>query len=754
MYHINIENIYSATEFFLQMKISNTYRQSCLKVSYHRWKVFFMATLLTGKITKILSREKHGRCRFSFTCAAGDLPRNEWNEITCDYFFSRCYINLPVKISGNLHAQIFVADSVEPYYTSDNELADFLSSSCPGVGTKIANAIANYYHASLYNYNSHSMLQSLSEEKEQIFSDLKRKPSMAKLSAIAEAITFDRPGFDELENFLYPLNVSVECATEIYNKHGVDSISIITDHPYQMGTRFHLSMYAMEKIAKSAGISPFSKERVVGLVYSCVSSCISSGNTYMHYTDLLGIVQSLSLKYAYQCLIPEIVISDSLLEHKYFFYKDGLVTFPYIRNAEIHVASVLKSLNVHGGLPAINKEQICEIEQALGITYSTEQIQAFKLLETSGVKILTGGPGTGKTTLMNGLLRAFIMNSPGKSFALCAPTARAAKRLSEATGYDAETIHRTIGFNPFDTAIPVRYDQYHPLPYDVIIVDEASMIDIILFRMLIDAVKPGAILIVSGDIHQLPSVSPGNVLHDLIACGRFECVSLKTVYRQSGDSSIISNATRILNQQFPISAPDFHLCQVSAPEDGFQILSKFVLRSHDPDNPFSFQLIQPSYKGVCGINAINSFMQIHLHANENCRINGTPLPGDKAIFSRTDRDHGYMNGEIVVIKDITDSGIVVSDGVSLSTYPKTVLKDMQLAFSYSIHRAQGCENDIIVIYLPENTSKTLLTNSLLYTAVTRAKKEVYIIYENNALSGAIHNTESVMRNSYLEKALQ
>ena len=382
------------------------------------------------------------------------------------------------------------------------------------------------------------------------------------------------------------------------------------------------------------------------------------------------------------------------------------------------------------------------------------------MFDSSGVKILTGGPGTGKSTVIDGLLQYYRQMFPGNSVALCAPTGAAAKKLREVTKGDARTIHKLLDVKPFGKDDMQYKDEYDQLPYDLIIVDESSMIDIELFMMLSSGVKSGALVLFVGDEDQLSSVGPGNVLHDMIDSGYIPSCQLRKVYRQKGDSSIVENSIRMREGNINLVQDDsFEIIRVSnqieLEEKAIEIIQRESKGHRKQDMKVYSPVRNPKYI------VSTYFMNKRLHdlfglkGEKQVVYDGTTFTvGDPIIMVNNNYALGYLNGDEGIVSDIVEeeNGMMVmmltmSDGTFHEISGK-YMSDVELAYAITVHKSQGAECDTAIVLLPA-TPRNMLERSLIYVGATRAKRKNIIITENDALERAIENTQKKNRFSGL-----
>jgi exodeoxyribonuclease V alpha subunit len=573
----------------------------------------------------------------------------------------------------------------------------------------------------------------------------------------------------EIMIFLQGHGVSAGYSAKIYKQYGNRSIEVVKENPYRLARDIHgIGFITADKIAQNVGIDPNSLIRAkAGAIY-VLYELTEEGHVYYPETALIhkakeilkvdeGIITKaiMELQMEKEVFLEEINVKEN---HK------GLYLAPFYV-AETGIAQRLMALKESpSNIRPIKPEKAIEwVQQKLNIQLAEKQREAVLLAASSKVLIITGGPGTGKTTIITAILRIFQQLK--LKILLAAPTGRAAKRMSEATGWEAKTIHRLLEYSSHKGGF--KKDQDDPLEADVVIIDEASMIDTLLMYHLLKAIPPQAHLILVGDVDQLPSVGPGNVLKDIIDSGVFTAVRLKEIFRQAQESMIIVNAHKVNQGDFPFlkdpekrEPSDFYFIQEEDPE---KILGQVItLCAERIPNRFGFhpikdiQVLTPMHKGVIGAINLNIELQKTLNFNQQGITHGsrTFKLGDKVMQTVNNYDKEVFNGDIGWVSKIDQENretTIDFDG-RLIAYDYSDLDEVVLAYAISVHKSQGSEYPAVVI--PVTTQHyMLLQRNLIYTGITRARKLVVLIGTKKALAIAIRNNKPQLRFTHLSGRL-
>ncbi|MCI8692076.1 MAG: ATP-dependent RecD-like DNA helicase [Lachnospiraceae bacterium] len=570
--------------------------------------------------------------------------------------------------------------------------------------------------------------------------------------------------------FLQQHDVSTAFAARIYKQYGNDSIRKMRENPFQMADDiWGIGFRTADRIAVKLG---FGKEAYVrlrsGIMYT-LSELADEGHVYAETEQLIE--KASALLEAEDCSI--VMTMDQMLKNRDLIQEGEAVYLPPFYYAELGVANKLTRL---AGQPAGDRlwtrlekarretgnaklsVDIGRIEQSVKMKYDEIQADAIRRAAMAKVMVLTGGPGTGKTTTTQGIIAAY--RAYGLRILLAAPTGRAAKRMTEATGLEAKTIHRLLECKP-----PEGYgkNEENPLEGDVLIVDECSMIDIVLMNSLLKAIPESMRLILVGDTDQLPSVGAGNVLRDVIDSGRFPVIRLTRIFRQAQESRIIMSAHRINEGKMPDLSngrdTDFFFLEEEEAEAAAARIVDLVknkLPRYYKTDPSMIQVLTPMQRGAAGAANLNLILQEALNpAGEGLRRSGYIFrPGDKVMQIKNNYDKEVFNGDIGTIEsvDMQERRLRVNFDGRRTEYDATELDELVHAYATTIHKAQGSEYPIVVMPVLMNHF-VMLQRNLIYTGITRAKKILVMVGTRKALSYAIRNVTVTRRNTLLKERL-
>ncbi|HYE35653.1 ATP-dependent RecD-like DNA helicase [Methylocaldum sp.] len=566
--------------------------------------------------------------------------------------------------------------------------------------------------------------------------------------------------------FLQSHGVGTSRAVRIYKTYGDEAILKVTENPYRLALDIHgIGFKTADALAQRLGIPADSLMRAQAGIRHVLQQWSEQGHCAAYRDQLVEIAGPLlaireeTIREAIDAELEDgQLIGDAVGDRKALYLTS-------LHRAESGCAKQLQRL-LEGPTPwgEIDTDKaIAWVEEKTGLTLSDSQRAAVQVVAKSKVAIITGGPGVGKTTLVNSLLKIF--RAKKARVLLCAPTGRAAKRLTESTGLEAKTVHRLLEFDPKEFRFK-RNDE-NPLDTDLLVIDEASMMDIVLMNQLLKAIPTAAGFLIVGDVDQLPSVGPGAVLADLIASGVIPTVRLTEIFRQAQTSKIIVNAHRINQGQRPIKTPlgdtsDFYVIEADTPEELFDTLIEVVTiripKKFHLDPIEDVQVLTPMNRGGLGVRALNVELQQRLNGRSEpklTRFGSIFAPGDKVMQRVNNYDKEVFNGDIgkILRIDLEESQVIVDyDGRNVP-YEFGELDEVALAYAASIHKAQGSEYPAVVIPLALQ-HYTLLERNLLYTGVTRGKQLVVLIAQPKALALAVRRQTSARRLTNLAVRLQ
>lgn len=579
--------------------------------------------------------------------------------------------------------------------------------------------------------------------------------------------------------FLQQFGITMNLAVKIYNKYGQEVYGILKENPYRLADDIEgVGFRTADDIAAKAGIRTDSDFRVrSGILYTLLQAS-GEGHTFLPQeeltaktSELLGIDKD----------IIEKNYMDLSIERKIIMKQSGEQTQIYSASfyyMEANTATMLRELDIAYDVADAEIEQrIHNIEKQTGMQLDEHQVQAVKEAVRNGLLVITGGPGTGKTTTINTIIRYFEME--GMDIFLAAPTGRAAKRMSETTGFEARTIHRMLELNGgMEGSAGFERNETNPLETDLVIIDEMSMVDITLMNSLLKAIAPGTRLILVGDINQLPSVGPGSVLKDIIQSEAFNVVMLTKIFRQASTSDIIVNAHKI-NRGEEVSldnkSMDFFFLKRYEADIIINVVLQLVkqkLPKFVDATPYDIQVLTPMRKGLLGVERLNGILQQYLNPPDQSKRekeHGDMVfrEGDKVMQTKNnyqleweictkfgltvDKGMGIFNGDMGIITEINDFAETMTvefDEGRKVEYSYKLLDELELAYAITIHKSQGSEYPAVVIPLLSGPSM-LMNRNLLYTAVTRARKCVTLVGNDATFNQMIQNTSQQKRYSGL-----
>lgn len=740
-----------------------------------------------GYVNKIVYRnEDNGYTVFELNIDSAD-------DLTCvgsvPYITEGEFVEVTGSYSEHaVYGQQLKLDTCEDIPPEDEKSVEryLASGAIKGIGAALASRIVRRFKA--------DTLRIIEEEPERLAEIKGISQRMAM--EISDSVTAKRDMRNAMM-FLQDYGISMALAVKIYNQYGASVYTILRENPYRLadditGVGFKIA----DEIARKAGISADSDFRIrSGIMYTLVQAA-GNGHIYLPYEELVSQLEVLLDTHVVDIdrqlvdlsIDKKIVVKELSDDNTEDIAKDTSRRIIYGASyyyMEMAVAYALKALDVSVKIDEKSVlDRIHRIEKNEDIELDDMQRNAVLQAVSSGLLVVTGGPGTGKTTTINTIIRYF--EGEGMEIRLGAPTGRAAKRMTEATGCEAQTIHRMLELSgaPEDgkTASFMRNED-NPIDADVIIIDEMSMVDIFLINSLLKAITAGTRLILVGDVNQLPSVGPGNVLRDIIDSERFTVVKLTKIFRQAKESDIIVNAHKINDgEKFPIGPTSKDFIFIKR-EEANNVLGAMItlisqkLPKYVDAQPFDIQVLTPTRKGLLGVERLNTVLQEYLNPKDTGKQEkeGSSTlfrEGDKVMQIKNnyqlewetrgkngiavDRGMGVFNGDMGVIDNInfyTEKVTVKFDDDRYVEYPFKQLEELELAYAVTVHKSQGSEYPAVVIPLLSGP-RMLMNRNILYTAVTRAKKCVCIVGTEEVFYGMVDNTNEQKRYSTLAQRIR
>ena len=697
------------------------------------------------------------------------------DEITCVGIFSAIAEGENIEAQGEYtehptYGQQFKVTSFEEKAPEDEEAIErYLGSGAiKGIGLAMAARIVRRFKEDTFR---------IIEEEPERLAEIKGI-SNRKAMEIASQVNENRD-LRQAMIFLQQYGITMNLAVKVYQAYGQDVYGIIRENPYRLADDIDgVGFRTADEIAARVGIRMDSDFRVrSGILYTLLQAS-GEGHTYLPETELTPRASKLlnvtaeQVEKQYMDLAIERKIILKQMEDQTQIYA---ASFYYM---EANTATMLKRLNVSYDVSdAEIEQQIRGIEKKSGMTLDEHQVTAVKEAVRNGLLVITGGPGTGKTTTINTIIRYFELE--GLEIFLAAPTGRAAKRMSETTGFEARTVHRMLELNGgAEGSGGFERDESNPLEADVIIVDEMSMVDISLMYSLLKAISVGTRLILVGDVNQLPSVGPGSVLRDIIQSHACNVVMLTKIFRQASTSDIIVNAHKINHGEEVIldnKSMDFFFLKRYDADVIINVVLQLIkqkLPKFVDATPYDIQVLTPMRKGLLGVERLNGILQRYMNPPANDKVEkeyGSTVfrEGDKVMQTKNnyqlaweirtkfgltvDKGLGIFNGDMGIIRQINDFAeqmIIEFDEGRMVEYPYKLLDELELAYAITIHKSQGSEYPAVVIPLLSGPMM-LMNRNLLYTAVTRARKCVTLVGNEVTFQQMIQNTSQQKRYSGL-----
>ena len=696
-------------------------------------------------------------------------------EITCVGIFSAIAEGENIEASGDYtdhptYGKQFKVESFEEKAPEDEEAIErYLGSGAiRGIGLALAARIVRRFKADTFR---------IIEEEPERLAEVKGI-SERKAMEIADQVN-EKRDLRQAMIFLQQYGITMNLAVKVYQQYGQEVYGIIRENPYRLADDIEgVGFRTADEIAVRVGIRMDSDFRIRSGILYVLLQASTEGHTYLPEEELTRRTGQLlevgeeQIEKQYMDLAIERKIIMKQGENQTQIYA---ASFYYM---EANTATMLKQLNVSYDVPDLEiEERVRRIEKQTGMELDEHQMTAVKEAVRNGLLIITGGPGTGKTTTINTIIKYFEME--GLDIFLAAPTGRAAKRMSETTGFEARTIHRMLELNGgVDGAAGFERNEQNPLETDVVIIDEMSMLDISLMHALLKAVAVGTRLILVGDVNQLPSVGPGSVLRDIIRSHECNVVMLTKIFRQASTSDIIVNAHKI-NQGEEVTldnkSMDFFFLKRYDADVIISVVLQLIkqkLPKFVDATPYDIQVLTPMRKGLLGVERLNGILQRYLNPpspQKREKEHGDILfrEGDKIMQTRNnyqleweirtkyglsvDKGTGVFNGDMGIVREINDFAETMTvefDEGRMVEYPYKLLDELELAYAITIHKSQGSEYPAVVIPLLSGPSM-LMNRNLLYTAVTRARKCVTLVGNEVTFEQMVQNTSQQKRYSGL-----
>lgn len=702
-------------------------------------------------------------------------------EITCVGIFSAIAEGENIEASGDYtdhptYGRQFKVESFEEKAPEDEEAIErYLGSGAiKGVGLALAARIARRFKDDTFR---------IIEEEPERLAEIKGI-SERKAMEIADQVNQKRD-LRQAMIFLQQYGITMNLAVKVYQAYGQEVYGIIKENPYRLADDIDgVGFRTADEIAARVGIRMDSDFRIRSGILYVLLQATGEGHTFLPEDELTRRTVQL-LEVAPEQIEKQYM--DLSIERK-IILKQGEGEQPQIYAAsfyymEANTATMLKQLNVRYEVPDIEIEQhIRSIEKQTGMQLDEHQITAVKEAVRNGLLVITGGPGTGKTTTINTIIKYFEME--GMDIFLAAPTGRAAKRMSETTGFEARTIHRMLELSGgMEGSAGFERNEQNPLETDVIIIDEMSMVDITLMHSLLKAISIGTRLILVGDVNQLPSVGPGSVLRDIINSHACNVVMLTKIFRQASTSDIIVNAHKINQGEEVVldnKSMDFFFLKRYDADVIINVVLQLIkqkLPKFVDATPYDIQVLTPMRKGLLGVERLNGILQQYLNPPMKHKLekeHGDVIfrEGDKVMQTKNnyqlvweirtklglcvEKGTGVFNGDMGIIREINDFAETMTvefDEGRMVEYSYKLLDELELAYAITIHKSQGSEYPAVVIPLLSGPAM-LMNRNLLYTAVTRARKCVTLVGNDTTFAEMIQNTSQQKRYSGLAARLK
>jgi exodeoxyribonuclease V alpha subunit len=681
---------------------------------------------------------------------------NELNEKTFTAVCNNMF--LPVKgqkftasgewFNGKYGKEFRISTYKEEELKTTDAIADYLSSGLfKGIGPALSKKIVSHF-----GDDTVDIIENYPERLSEI-----KGLSKSKIDSLTTTWN-ERKCVNDTMIFFKEYGLTTNLILKLCKKYGCDAIKIIKENPYIMVDEIEsIGFIKADNIAMKMGFKMDDPKRIYAGVKYVLNTSTEDGHTFLYNDEL--ILKSCEILRVNDAIVKNTI--QTLIEDGELIDICGKIFLLSIYMAENSIAHKLMAIKNHISNMRHNTQKTIEdVEIENGFKYNDLQKDAIRMALTSNIMILTGGPGTGKTTALKGIIE--MLNSMELSIGAAAPTGKASKRMSEVTGLNAKTIHRMLEYNPYSG---YGYNEENPLPYDVIIIDEMSMVNVPLMNILLKAISPSTKLILVGDVDQLPAIGAGNVLSDCIETKLIPTIRLTEIFRQEEDSEIILKAHAINHGKEIV-------INNSKPNNNFFVIKKYgdesiadeitsLVTTRLPNKynvkPTDIQVLSPMRKyTTVGADEMNNTLQSLLNTTvDGIKVGKTTFKvGDKVMQTKNNYDKEVFNGDVGFITEIdaNDKTITVDYDDNVIVYDKTDMDELVLAYVSTIHKSQGSEYPIVIIPITRRHSKMLQRN-LIYTGITRSKEICILVGEPEMINYAIGNTKYSVRNTYLKELL-
>ena len=713
--------------------------------------------IISCRYAKTLYRdERSGYTLFAAKTEDRSLFLSSYGTIAIKGMIQYCPPETPLEIvceekeeNGN---QYYEMESYQIGSKVWEDTKSFLSSSLfDGIGEKKAEEFLRLADGDIFSFSR----QENAVEQLTLIGIKKAKAQQAvqKINEMSE--------IKDIFSYLLTYGGTYEMAVDIYKKYRNGTVKKIKENPFLL-LDIRIPFHLCEHLACSLGMSMYDNRRLSGLIDTAFRNNKAMGNTKMTFHRLCQLCHMIESQANAGRNTRPFYLAAALVENGYLIIKEDGEIYLYEKkwfSMEKTIAEHIERLTVKEKKKKIDRMVIEEIEKECSITYARGQRSAFSLLESPGIKILTGGPGTGKTTVINGLIMAFEKLYPDGSIRLCAPTGCAAKKMAQSTDRKAQTVHKLLDVKPYGDYMMQEKDEYDQLDVDLLIVDECSFVDTELFWMLIRAVKNGSILLLVGDEDQLLSVGPGNILHDLLEIDFIEKCRLTETFRQKKESSHYENAKRIKTGETKLlTGSDCAIIRCHTEEEMQESAREHFLKYYDREAPEKVKMFSTvkKEKYKIGTRNINNLMhqEYGKEKEEICYGNKRFSVGDPVMFCENNYKIGTFNGDQGVVIRIEQDGfgkkLLVKTDIGVIEISGSEFREIELSYAITTHKAQGSECEIAIILLPKKPAN-MLERSLIYVAATRAVNQNIFIVQEDALeigiqTRRIHERKTGLKN--------